>query len=305
MRTRSIVALLLGMACVQAAWPQSLVRADGSSTVFPVTEAVGRAFQVASRGTTRVIVGISGTRGGFRKFCNGETDLQDASRAILPEEAEACRASGVRYSEIPVAFDGITVVVNPRNTWASALTLEQLKRIWEPQAQGKVTLWSDVDPAWPREPLMLFAPGPDSGTFEYFTEVVVGRSRATRADYLSSEDDNALARGIEGNVYALGYIPYSYYASRAKTLKALAIDSGGGPVEPAISTIASHQYVPLSRPLFLYVSEQSARRVEVRGFVEFLLTQGAPLIREANYLPLSEAKYSTALRQFQSRTSTR
>jgi phosphate transport system substrate-binding protein len=298
MRGNLIASFLWGctvlVAAASAAHAQSIVRADGSSSVFPVTEAVARAFQVRKRGTARVTVGISGTTGGFRKFCRGETDLQNASRPILKSEIQICRAAGVRFVELPVAFDVLTVAVNPRNTWAQSLTLAELRKIWEPAAHGKIVRWSDINPAWPAEPLALFGPDADSGTFDYFTEVVVGARRASRTDYSSSDDDDVIAYGIENNPNALGYLPYAYFASQSHRLRAVAIDSGAGAAEPALDNVANRTYTPLSRPLFIYVNEHSARRPEVRSFMEFFFARGPELIRDVRYLPLSHAAYAMA-----------
>lgn len=304
--TRPACALLLLAASVFLAGPgavqaQALVRVDGSSTVFPVTEAVAQAFQVRKRGMARITVGISGTTGGFRKFCRGETDLQDASRPILKSEIQSCHANGVQYVELPVAFDALTVAVSPRNTWAKSLTAADLKRIWEPAAQGRIVRWSDIDPSWPREPLMLFGPDGDSGTFDYFTEVIVGARGASRSDYARSEDDNVIAHGISTNPNALGYLPYAYYAAHAERLKAIAIDSGTGPVQPALENVANRTYAPLSRPLFIYVNARSANRPEVRMFMEFFFEHGRGLIEEVRYLPLSTAAYSMAAQNFRNR----
>jgi phosphate transport system substrate-binding protein len=287
--------LIAGASVVQA---QALVRVDGSSTVFPVTEAVAQAFQVRKRGMARITVGISGTTGGFRKFCRGETDLQDASRPILKSEIRSCEAAGVQYVELPIAFDAVTVAVSARNTWVKSLTVADLKRIWAPAAQGRVVLWSDIDPAWPREPLALFGPDVDSGTFDYFTEVIVGTRGASRSDYVSSEDDNVIARSISMNPNAIGYLPYAYYAAHAQRLRAIPIDSGAGPVQPALENVANRTYAPLSRPLFIYVNARSASRPEVRTFMEFFLERGRGLIEEVHYLPLSAAAYSMAAHNF-------
>jgi phosphate transport system substrate-binding protein len=289
--------LLVGAGAVQA---QSLVRVDGSSTVFPVTEAVAQAFQVRKRGMARVTVGISGTTGGFRKFCRGETDLQDASRPILKSEIQSCQAAGVQYMELPVAFDALTVAVSPRNTWVKSLTVDDLKRIWEPAAQGKIVRWSDIHPSWPREPLVLLGPDGDSGTFDYFTEAIVGERGSSRSDYASSDDDNVIAHGIETNRNALGYLPYAYYAAHSNRLKAVPIDSGSGPVQPALENVANRTYSPLSRPLFIYVNARSASRPEVRAFMEFFFERGPALIEKVRYLPLSAAAYSMASQNFRS-----
>ncbi len=275
-----------------------LVRIDGSSTVFPVTEAVAEEFQKANRGTVRVTVGISGTGGGFKKFCRGETDVQDASRPILVEEMEACRKNGVRYFELPVAFDAITIVVSRQNTWVDAVTVDELKRIWEPSAQGRVTRWRQIRPSWPDEPLKLFGAGPDSGTFDYFTEAVVGTAKASRGDYTSSEDDNTLVQGVARDKQALGYIPLAYFEFSRDKLRAVAVDSGKGPVTPSRETVENGMYQPLSRPLFIYVNADSARRPGVKQFVEFYLTKASMLVPQANYVPLSPQDYRLALGHF-------
>lgn len=288
---------IAGTGRVQA---QALVRVDGSSTMFPVTEAVAQAFQVRKRGMARITVGISGTTGGFRKFCRGETDLQDASRPILKAEIQSCEAAGVQYVELPVAFDALTVAVSPRNTWVKSLTVADLKKIWEPAAQGKVVRWSDVDPGWPRERIALFGPDTDSGTFDYFTEVIVGTRGASRGDYASSEDDSVIAHSISTNPHALGYLPYAYYAAQAQRLRAIPIDSGAGPVLPALENVANRTYAPLSRPLFIYVNAQAAGRPEVRTFMEFFFEHGRGLIEGVRYLPLSPNAYSLAAQNFRS-----
>jgi len=291
----AVLAALLAAPAVRA---QSVIRADGSSTLFPVTEAIAREFQLRTRGAARVTVGISGTRGGFRKFCRGETDLQDASRPILEPEMRSCREHGVQYYELPVAFDAITIVVHPRNTWMGSITLAALKRLWEPAAQGRVLRWSDLDPRWPRKRIRLFGPGEDSGTFEYFTEAVIGEPRAIRRDYVGSEDDNVLVRGIEADRYALGYVPFAYFAAHAATLKAIPVDAGAGPAAPAPENVANRTYAPLSRPLFLYVNAKSALRPEVKALVELYLTKGPAAVRAARYLPLSARAYEMARANF-------
>nr|MBA2352932.1 PstS family phosphate ABC transporter substrate-binding protein [Burkholderiales bacterium] len=206
----------------------SLIKIDGSSTVFPVTEAVAEDFQKAKKGAINVTVGISGTGGGFKKFCRGEIDIADASRPISKKEMEACKEAGIRYVELPVAYDALTVVVNPKNTWAKSMTVAQLKKIWEPDAQGKITNWNQIDPSWPSEPLTLFGPGADSGTFDYFTEAIVGKSKASRGDFTASEDDNVLVQGVSRDKGALGYFGFAYFVENQKKLNAVAIDNGKG-----------------------------------------------------------------------------
>src|SRR5688572_5793168 len=237
----------------------ALVKIDGSSTVFPITEAVAEDFQKETRGSVRVTVGISGTGGGFKKFCRGETDIQDASRPISVSEMDACRARGIQYYELPIAFDALTVAVNPNATWVDFVTLAELKQIWEPPAQGRVTKWNQIRSSWPDQPLKLFGAGSDSGMFDYFTEAVVGKAKASRGDYTASEDDNTLVQGISNDKHALGYIPFAYYEPNKKRLKALALDAGNGSVLPSRETVESGAYQPLSRPVFIYVNAKSAK----------------------------------------------
>ena len=275
-----------------------LVKIDGSSTVFPLTEAVAEEFQNAKRGAVRVTVGISGTGGGFKKFCRGETDVQDASRPILAEEMEVCRKNGIQYYEFPVAFDAITLVVSQQNTWADAVTVAELKRMWEPPAQGKITRWSQVRAGWPDVPLKLFGAGSDSGTFDYFTEAVVGKAKASRGDYTASEDDNTLVQGVATDKQAFGYIPYAYFEPNQKKLKAVAIEAGKGPVRPSRETVETGAYQPLSRPVFIYVNGKAAKRAEVATFIEFYLTQTPSLAAQVKLVPLPSLAYTTASEHF-------
>jgi len=276
-----------------------VIKVDGSSTVFPITEAVAEEFQIKKRGKVRVTVGISGTGGGFKKFCRGETDVQDASRPILTQEMEACKAAGIKYYELPVAYDALTVAVSPQNTWLTQITIEELKKMWEPAAQGKITRWNQVNPKWPNEPLVMFGAGSDSGTFDYFTEAVVGKAKSSRGDFTGSEDDNVLVQGIANNKNAIGYLPFAYYSPNSSRLKAVAIvGSSGKPVLPSLDNVTNGSYEPLSRPLFIYVSDAAAKRPEVKEFVEFYLNQGEPLIKEVRYLPLPPQAYQIATRHF-------
>lgn len=276
----------------------ALVKVDGSSTVFPITEAVAEEFQKTARGAVRVTVGISGTGGGFKKFCRGETDLQDASRPIQSDEMETCRTNSISYIELPVAFDALTIAVSPQATWVDHLTVDELKRIWEPSAQGRVMKWSQIRPTWPDVPLKLFGAGSDSGTFDYFTEAVVGKAKASRGDYTASEDDNTLVQGISRDKQALGYIPYAYFEPNQQRLKAVAVDGGQGPVLPSRGTVENGMYQPLSRPLFIYVNAKAAERPEVKRFVEFYLTETPTLAPQVKYVPLPAQAYDLALAHF-------
>ena len=273
-----------------------VVKIDGSSTVYPITEAVAEDFQKAKKNAVKVTVGISGTGGGFKKFCRGEIDISDASRPILKAEMEACKQAGIQYYELPVAFDAITVVVNPKS-FLKDLTVEQLKAMWEPAAQGKLTKWNQINPAWPDAPLKLFGPGADSGTFDYFTEAVVGKAKSSRGDYTASEDDNVLVQGISRDVNAIGYFGYAYYAENTSKLKALPIiEKAGKPaVAPSEKTVLDGSYQPLSRPIFIYVNAKSLDKPEVREFVEYYLKEGAKLAKEVKYVPLPAKAYTVNL----------
>ncbi len=293
MKSLKIAAVVAGVFAATAVHAQALVKIDGSSTVFPVTEAVAEDFQKSKKGSVRVTVGISGTGGGFKKFCRGEIDISDASRPILKKEMEACAAAGIKYFELPVAFDALTVVINPKNAFIKQMTVEELKKLWEPGAQGKVTRWNQVNPAWPDAPVKLFGAGSDSGTFDYFTEAVVGKAKSSRGDYTASEDDNVLVQGVTQDANALGYFGYAYYAENTGKLKAVpVVNPKGKAVEPSMDNVINGSYEPLSRPIFIYVSEKAWQRAEVKKFVEFYMKHGAKLSREVKYVPLPEKAYT-------------
>jgi phosphate transport system substrate-binding protein len=284
---------------VMSAQAQQIVKIDGSSTVYPVTEAVAEEFQKSKRGTIKVTVGISGTGGGFKKFCRGETDISDASRPIVAKEIEDCKQAGIQYIELPIAFDALTVVINPKNGWASAMTVADLKKIWEPGAQRTVMNWNQVKSSWPNAPLKLFGPGADSGTFEYFTEAIVGKAKSSRGDFTASEDDNVLVQGVSTDTNGLGYFGFAYYAENTKRLKAVSIDNGKGPVAPSANAVEDGSYQPLSRPIFIYVNRKSADKPEVKEFVEFYLKNVTQLVRQVKYVPLPSSVYSQGLQRFQ------
>jgi phosphate transport system substrate-binding protein len=301
-----VPALLVGAASVMVpgrADAQASIKIDGSSTVFPISEAYAEEFQIQKRGKVRVTVGVSGTGGGFKKFCRGETDVSNASRPISVEEMEACRKAGIKYMELPVAFDALTVVLNPANKWVKdgVLTVADLKKMWEPAAQGRITTWKQIRSDWPAERLMLFGPGADSGTFDYFTEAVNGKAKASRGDYTASEDDNTLVQGVENNKSALGYFGFAYYAAHKDKMIAARIDGGKGPVAPSVENVINGSYSPLSRPLFIYVKESSASRPEVREFVQFMMTQGSELVAEVGYVPLPKSAYEQTWKHFNDR----
>lgn len=285
--------VLIGGASAVAA--DKIVKIDGSSTVFPITEAVAEDFQKATRGAVRVTVGISGTGGGFKKFCRGEIDIADASRPILEKEMADCKAAGVQYVEMPVAFDALTVVINPKNTWANVVTVAELKKMWEPAAQGKVTRWNQVNSAWPDEPIKLYGAGADSGTFDYFTEAIVGKAKSSRGDFTASEDDNVLVQGVASDKNGLGFFGFAYYIENQKKLKAAAVDGGKGPVLPSAKTVEDATYQPLSRPIFIYVNVKSAEKPEVREFVEFYMKNAPALVKEVKFFALPSQAYATNL----------
>jgi phosphate transport system substrate-binding protein len=271
-----------------------VVKVDGSSTVYPITEAVAEEFQKAKKNAIKVTVGISGTGGGFKKFCRGEIDIANASRPILKKEMADCKAAGVEYIELPVAFDALTVVMNPKNAFLKELTVEQLKAIWEPAAQGKIARWNQVNPAWPDAPIKLFGAGSDSGTFDYFTEAIVGKAKSSRGDYTASEDDNVLVQGVSRDVNAIGYFGYAYYAENTGKLKAVPIvEKAGKPaVLPSEESVIKGTYQPLSRPIFIYINPKSLDKPEVREFVEFYMKNASKLTKEVKYVPLPAKAYT-------------
>lgn len=270
---------------------------DGSSTVAPISEAVAEEF-LAVAPDVRVAVGTSGTGGGFKKFCNGETDISDASRPIKTEEAEACAAKGIDFIELPVAFDGLAVMVNPANDWVDCLTVGQLKTIWEPASQNRIYNWHQVDSSFPDAPLSLYGPGTDSGTFDYFTGAINGEEGASRGDYTASEDDNVLVAGIAGDANALGYFGLAYYTENQDKLKLVGVDSGSGCVLPTAETVNDGSYAPLSRPLFIYIRADRASAPEVKAFVEFYLENVPTLSAEVGYVALPDKVYELAAARF-------
>nr|WP_176785737.1 PstS family phosphate ABC transporter substrate-binding protein [Propionivibrio dicarboxylicus] len=298
MKHRILSALALAGFAMVGAQPvlAQVVKVDGSSTVYPITEAVAEDFQKAKKNAVKVTVGISGTGGGFKKFCRGEIDVSDASRPILKAEMEACKQAGIQYYELPVAFDAITVVVNPKS-FLKDISVEQLKAMWEPAAQGKVSKWNQINPAWPDAPIKLFGPGADSGTFDYFTEAVVGKAKSSRGDYTASEDDNVLVQGISRDVNAIGYFGYAYYAENTGKLKALPVieKTGKAGIAPSEKTVLDGSYQPLSRPIFIYVNAKSLDKPEVKEFVEYYMKEGAKLAKEVKYVPLPAKAYTVNL----------
>ncbi len=278
-----------------------LVKVDGSSTVFPITEAVAEDFQASKKGAIRVTVGISGTGGGFKKFCRNEIDVVNASRPITATEIEACKQQGIQFIEMPIAYDALTVVINPKNNWSQTITVEELKKIWEPEAQGKITQWNQINPAWPDKKIKLYGAGADSGTFEYFTEAIVGKAKSSRGDFTASEDDNVLVQGVASDIYALGFFGFAYYIENSKRVTAAAVDSGNGGVLPSAATVENNSYKPLSRPIFIYINAKSADKPEVDEFVKFYMANAATLVDEVKYFPLSKEVYQLNLEHLQKR----
>jgi phosphate transport system substrate-binding protein len=272
-----------------------IVRIDGSSTVFPITEAVAEDFQIAKKGAIRVTVGISGTGGGFKKFCRGEIDVTNASRPILQSEMEECRKLGIQYIEMPIAFDALTVAINPKNDWIKSMTIAELKKVWEPEAQGKINNWNQINPAWPNAKIKLFGAGADSGTFDYFTEAIVGKAKSSRGDFTASEDDNVLVQGVSSDIHALGFFGFAYYIENRKKLKAVAVDNGDGGVIPSIQTVQNGSYQPLSRPIFIYVNAKSADKPEIKEFINFYMKHAPELVQEVKYFPLHNKFYDLNL----------
>lgn len=277
------------------------VKIDGSSTVYPITEAVAEEFRV-DQPNVKVTVGVSGTGGGFKKFSRGETDINDASRPIKDQEATICTESNIKYVQLTIAFDGLAVLVNKENTWVDHFTVEELKKIWEPSAQGKITRWSQIREGWPDETFNLYGPGVASGTYDYFTEVIVGESGSSRGDYTASEDDNVLVQGIAGDKNSIGFFGLAYYEENQDKLKLVGVDNGTGAIEPNSQTVKDGTYAPLSRPIFIYVNDVAAKRPEVVEFVNFYLKNAPTLVPDVGYIPLPAEEYQKGLDAFLSFT---
>ncbi len=309
MRTRFILltATAVALLSVAASAPQSgsqlatlkgEIRVDGSSTVYPITEAVAEDFSKAAKGV-RTTVGVSGTGGGFKRFCKGETDISDASRPITKSEAETCKSANIEFVELPVAYDGLCIAISKQNTWATKLTVDQIRKIYS--ASGTAKTWKDLDSAWPDRAIKVYSPGTDSGTFDYFKEVTVGKDGKVRSDMSVSEDDNVLVNGVAGDRDAIGYFGFAYYVENKDKLVAVAVDNGKGAVLPTDATILDGSYEPFSRPVFIYVNRKSADRPEIGAFVDFYLQQAAALSKEVGYTPLPESIYGTARTNWKAR----
>ena len=305
LRSAMLSALALLLTAAAASAQQRIITIDGSSTVFPITEAMAEEFQKANRGI-KVTVGIGGTGGGFKKFCRGETDISNASRPITAKEREDCKKNNVEYIELPVALDALTVMVNPRNDWVTEMTVAELKKIWEPEAQGKIVNWNQVRAGFPDRPLRLYGAGVDSGTYDYFTAAIVGKEHSSRGDFTASEDDNVLVQGIAGDINALGFFGLAYYLENTGKLKAVAIrpKEDSKAVLPSVESARDGSYQPLSRPIFIYVSKKSVdTKPEVATFVEFYLDKknACNLVKEVGYVPLPDNAYDVFLKRFKAR----
>jgi phosphate transport system substrate-binding protein len=276
---------------------EKIIKIDGSSTVYPITEAVAEEFQIKTK--TKVTVGESGTGGGFKKFCRGETDISNASRPILQKEMDACKEAGIQYIELPVAFDGLTVVVNDKNNWVKSLTVEELKKIWGPGSTVKN--WKEINPAYPDKKLSLYGPGTASGTFDYFSEAINGKAKSHRSDYTPSEDDNVLVQGVSGNEGAMGYFGLAYYEENKDKLRAIPISAKAGApaVDATFDSVKNGTYIPLSRPMFIYVNATAAAfKPEVKAFVNFYLDNAPELVKEVKYVPLPAEDYAAVKAHF-------
>jgi phosphate transport system substrate-binding protein len=304
--TSIIIAFLIFIS--QNIYAAPVIKIDGSSTVYPITEAVAEEFQKMEKGKTNVTVGISGTGGGFKKFCIGETDISNASRPIKSSEIKNCKKNKIEYIELPVAYDGLAVMVNPKNNWVDYLTVKELKKIWEPAAQGAITKWNQIRPNWPDKEVHLFGPGVDSGTFDYFTEAINGKAGASRGDFTASEDDNVLVQGIATDNLGLGFFGVAYYEHNKDRLKLVPIDdennsNGKGPVLPEYENVLKGIYQPLARPIFIYVNKKHADRPEVQRFISFYMKKGAELSKEVGYIALPEKAYALGLSRFEKRVT--
>lgn len=274
------------------------IKIDGSSTVYPISEAVVEHYRNEAP-QTAITVGASGTGGGFKQFARGQTDINDASRLITENEKALCKKNNIEYRALKVAYDGMAVCVSPKNDWLDTISVKELEKIWEPKAEEEVKLWSDVRESWPDKQIHLYGPGVQSGTYDYFTKAIMGESGKSRSDYTSSEDDNTLVQGVAGEKFSLGFFGFSYYKENQKKLKLVAVDNGDGGIHPSKESISKRSYTPLTRPLYIYVRKASAKKDHVREFVEFYLKEVASMVRDAGYFPMSSSNYEKELKTFE------
>jgi phosphate transport system substrate-binding protein len=281
-----------------------VIQIDGSSTVYPITEAVAEEFR-KSKPEIKISVALSGTGGGFKKFGRGEIDINDASRPIKPAEDSLAKSNNIQYTGLTVAYDGLAVMVHPENDWVTSMTVEELKMLWSPEAQGKIMRWNQIRPEWPDEEIHLFGAGVESGTYDYFTEVITGKSHSSRGDFTASEDDHVLVQGISTDKYALGFFGLAYYEENKEKLKLIGIDdgddtNGAGPIMPSVETVKNKTYAPLGRPLFIYINSTAAARQEVKDFISFYLSNMGQLAEEVGYIPLTPEEEAAMLQQWNS-----
>ena len=291
-------AVIIGLTSCNNTERKTGIEIDGSSTVFPVTAAIAEEYREVDP-EQHVTVGVSGTGGGFQKLAKNEIDVANASRSIKTEEKTLAEQNNVDFVELEVAYDGLAVVVNPENNWLDSINVVQLKKIWEPAAQGKITHWNQINPEWPNEEIHLFGPGVASGTFDYFTEAVVGESGASRGDFTASEDDNVLVQGVANDKYGLGFFGLAFYEANKDKLKLVAVDGGDGAVLPTRETIKNSTYAPLSRPLFIYVNGQSVSNPDVANFVEFYLKNAGKVAKDVGYIALTDEEYAREMKKFE------
>lgn len=280
---------------------QAVIKIDGSSTVYPITQSAASQFQAEKKNAVNITVEISGSGDGFKRFCRGEIDIVNASRPILKSEMKHCKKAHVQYIEIPVAFDALTVAINPGNYWGTKMTVAQLKKIWEPAAQGKITRWSQINPAWPDEPIKLLGTHADSGTYDYFTKAIVGKSKSSRQDFTQLENNAALIDNVAGDKNSLAFLGFAYYIENQNKITAVAIDNYNGAVLPSVETVEDGSYQPLSRPIFIYVNAKAADRPEIDGFIEFYMKNAILLVKEAKFFPLPPRAYPIMLDLFNKR----
>lgn len=277
---------------------EGTITIDGSSTVYPMTEAVAEEFKKIQP-NVRVSIGVSGTGGGFKKFGRNEIDINNASRPIKPKEIVICDSNKVEYIGLTIAYDGLAVIANPQNTWLETITVAELKKIWEPSAQGKIKKWNQIRPEWPDKEIHLFGPGVASGTYDYFTEAIVGESGSSRGDFTASEDDHVLVQGIASDIYGLGFFGLAYYEENMSKLKLIAVDNGKGAIKPTLETVASNTYEPLSRPIYIYVNKNASHREEIKAFIDFYLKNISVLSKDVGYIPLPDSLYAKEIQKFQ------
>lgn len=298
--TATILLVSCGGSSEEAATTNELsgsIKIDGSSTVYPITEAIAEEFR-AVEPKVKVTVGVSGTGGGFKKFGRGETDISNASRPIKEKEAKICEENNIDYVGLTVAYDGLAVLVNPENTWVDYFTVEELNTIWNPSAQNTIMYWDQVREGWPHEELHLFGPGTASGTYDYFSEAVCGKKVGTRGDYTASEDDHVLVQGIAGDKNGLGFFGLAYYEENKDKLRLVGVDNGNGAITPTMETVGNGTYAPLSRPIFIYVNSNAKTRTEVSTFVSFYLDNAAELVKDVGYIPMPTAEYDAEKAKF-------